>query len=83
MNDNSHEGKLARIEGRLDRPVANAIAVRSGSMKIIQLSAGAGGFYALGSDGSLWSYWWDVNLAGFKWTEIPLPCRPCNTEISR
>jgi hypothetical protein len=30
MNDNSHDGKLARIEDRLDRPVANAIAVQRG-----------------------------------------------------
>lgn len=30
MNDNSHDGKLARIEDRLDRPVAGAIAVRRG-----------------------------------------------------
>jgi hypothetical protein len=40
--------------------------------KIIQISAGAGGLYALESDGSLWSYWWDALLGRFKWERIPL-----------
>jgi hypothetical protein len=56
-----------------DHAERHPTGVCSEPMKIIQISAGAGGFYALGSDGSLWSYWWNVNLAGFKWTEIPLP----------
>ena len=67
-----HRG-VGETERGVDMKERHPMGVYSEPIKIIQISAGAGGFYALGSDGRLWSYWWDVNLAMFKWTEIPLP----------
>ena len=62
MNDNSNEGKLARIEDRLDRPVANAIAIRrGGSVEFRSMSRGFPGYKI------------DVSVAGRPLRSIPGP----------